>query len=87
MPLEPGKGFVFVSKVVGGTVPREYWNAVEKGVKEAADNGMLAGYPVVDIKATLMTVPIMRSTPLKWPLRLQDPWALRKRKKGKTDHP
>jgi elongation factor G len=52
-PLVPGSGFVFESKVVGGTVPREYWNAVEKGIKEATDNGILAGYPVVDIKAIL----------------------------------
>ena len=52
-PLEPGKGFEFVSKVVGGTVPREYWNAVEKGVKEAADGGVLAGYPFVDFRVTL----------------------------------
>ena len=52
-PLEPGAGFVFESKVVGGTVPREYWSAVEKGIKEALDNGILAGYPVVDIKAIL----------------------------------
>jgi elongation factor G len=52
-PLEPGSGFQFESKVVGGTVPREYWNAVEKGIKEATDNGILAGYPVVDIKAIL----------------------------------
>ena len=44
---------MFESKVVGGTVPREYWNAVEKGIKEATDNGILAGYPVVDIKAIL----------------------------------
>ncbi len=52
-PLAPGSGFVFETKVVGGTVPREYWNAVEKGIKEATDNGILAGYPVVDIKAIL----------------------------------
>ena len=52
-PVEPGTGYVFESKVVGGTVPREYWNAVEKGIKEALDNGILAGYPVVDIKAIL----------------------------------
>ncbi len=52
-PMEPGKGFEFVSKVVGGTVPREYWNAVEKGVKEAADGGVLAGYPFVDFRVTL----------------------------------
>ena len=53
-PLEAGKGFEFVSKVVGGTVPREYWNAVEKGIKEAADGGILAGYPFVDFKVTLV---------------------------------
>lgn len=52
-PLEAGKGFEFVSKVVGGSVPREYFSAVEKGIKEAMDSGVLAGYPVVDIKATL----------------------------------
>ena len=52
-PLEVGKGFEFVSKVVGGTVPREYWNAVEKGIKEAADGGVLAGYPFVDFRVTL----------------------------------
>ena len=52
-PLEAGKGFEFVSKVVGGTVPREYWNAVEKGIKEASDGGVLAGYPFVDFRVTL----------------------------------
>ncbi len=52
-PLEPGKGFEFSSKIVGGSVPREYFAAVEKGIKEATDNGILAGYPVVDVKATL----------------------------------
>ncbi len=52
-PLEPGKGFEFQSKVVGGAVPREYWSAVEKGIKEATEGGILAGYPVVDIRATL----------------------------------
>jgi elongation factor G len=52
-PLEPGKGFEFQSKVVGGAVPREYWSAVEKGIREATEGGILAGYPVVDIRATL----------------------------------
>ncbi|MEJ2685013.1 MAG: elongation factor G [Candidatus Sulfobium sp.] len=52
-PLEPGKGFEFESKIVGGAVPREYFNAVEKGIREAGENGILAGYPVVDVKATL----------------------------------
>ncbi len=52
-PLEPGKGFEFANKIVGGTIPREYIPAVEKGIKEAMDSGVLAGYPVVDVKATL----------------------------------
>lgn len=52
-PVEVGKGFEFVNKIVGGTIPREYIPAVEKGIKEALDTGILAGYPVVDVKATL----------------------------------
>ncbi|MFN8138588.1 MAG: elongation factor G [Fimbriimonadales bacterium] len=49
-PLPAGTGFVFENKVVGGSVPKEYIPAIEKGVKEALDTGVLAGYPVVDIK-------------------------------------
>lgn len=52
-PREPGNGFEFENKIVGGTVPREYIPAVEKGIREAADRGILAGYPVVDVKARL----------------------------------
>ena len=52
-PLESGKGFEFVNGVVGGAIPKEYIPAVEKGIKEATANGVLAGYPVVDVKATL----------------------------------
>lgn len=52
-PQEPGAGFKFENEVVGGTVPREYIPAVEKGIKEQLTNGVLAGYPVVDVKATL----------------------------------
>jgi elongation factor G len=52
-PQEPGKGFEFVNKVVGGAIPREYISAVDKGIREALDTGVLAGYPVVDVKATL----------------------------------
>lgn len=53
-PLEPGGvGFEFINKIVGGTIPREYIKPVEKGVKEALENGILAGYPVVDVKVTL----------------------------------
>jgi len=52
-PLERGKGFEFVNKIVGGTIPKEYVPAVEKGIIEAMDGGVLAGYPVVDVRATL----------------------------------
>lgn len=52
-PLEPGSGFEFEDKIVGGVVPKEYIPAVEAGLREAMENGVLAGYPVVDIKATL----------------------------------
>jgi elongation factor G len=52
-PLEPEKGFEFVNKIAGGTIPREYVPAVEKGIKESMERGILAGYPVVDVKATL----------------------------------
>ena len=52
-PGQPGSGVIFEDAVRGGTVPREYIPAVEKGVKEAAESGVLAGYPVVDLKVTL----------------------------------
>jgi elongation factor G len=53
-PGKPGTGFVFEDKVVGGTVPREYIGPVEQGVKEALENGVLAGYPMVDVKVELV---------------------------------
>jgi elongation factor G len=52
-PNEPGKGFQFVDQIKGGTVPREYIPAVLKGLEETLPNGVLAGYPVVDVKVTL----------------------------------
>ncbi|MGH7675425.1 MAG: elongation factor G [Gemmatimonadales bacterium] len=52
-PNEPGGGFVFENKIVGGSVPREYVPAVEKGIREAMQTGVLAGYPMVDLKARL----------------------------------
>ena len=51
-PNEPGKGYDFINAIVGGTVPREFIPAVDKGVKEAVDTGVVAGYPVVDVKVT-----------------------------------
>jgi elongation factor G len=52
-PNEAGQGFEFENKIVGGTIPREYIPAVEKGIREALDTGVLAGYPIVDIKVRL----------------------------------
>ena len=52
-PLGPGGGVQFETKVIGGTVPKEYFKPVEQGVREAVESGALAGYPVVDLKATL----------------------------------
>jgi elongation factor G len=53
-PGDPGSGFEFVSKIVGGVVPKEYIGPAEQGMKETCESGILAGYPVIDIKATLV---------------------------------
>lgn len=53
-PAEHGTGFEFVSKIVGGSVPKEYIGPAEQGMKEACESGVLAGYPLIDVKATLI---------------------------------
>ncbi len=52
-PLDPGSGFVFENAIVGGVIPKEYINPTEAGIREALQSGVLAGYPIVDLKATL----------------------------------
>jgi elongation factor G len=52
-PAAPGSGIIFEDKIVGGVIPREFIPAVEKGIREAAESGVMAGYPVVDVKVTL----------------------------------
>ncbi len=52
-PVEPGTGYEFVNEIVGGVVPKEYIPAVDKGIQEAMKNGVIAGYPVVDVKVTI----------------------------------
>jgi elongation factor G len=53
-PSEPGAGFVFEDKIVGGVIPREFIGPVEQGMKEAMENGVLAGYPLIDVKVELV---------------------------------
>ncbi|HLP92082.1 MAG TPA: elongation factor G [Nostocaceae cyanobacterium] len=53
-PGEPGSGFEFVSKIVGGSVPKEYISPAEQGMKECCESGVIAGYPLIDVKATLV---------------------------------
>jgi elongation factor G len=52
-PQEPGAGYEFLNEIVGGVVPREYINSVDKGIQEQMENGVIAGYPVVDVKVAL----------------------------------
>ncbi|HZP96019.1 MAG TPA: elongation factor G [Candidatus Limnocylindria bacterium] len=52
-PLPPGSGVEFATRIVGGSVPRNFWPAVEKGIREAAERGVIAGYPLSDFRATL----------------------------------
>jgi elongation factor G len=54
MPAEPGQGYVFEDKITGGVIPREFIKPVEMGIKEALENGILAGYPMVDVKVELV---------------------------------
>ncbi|AFY53636.1 translation elongation factor EF-G [Rivularia sp. PCC 7116] len=53
-PADEGSGFEFVSKIVGGTIPKEYIGPVEQGMKETCESGIIAGYPLIDVKATLV---------------------------------
>jgi len=52
-PVELGKGFIFINKIVGGVIPKEYIPAIEKGIKDQMQNGVIAGYPVIDVQVTL----------------------------------
>ena len=53
-PLEPGAGFIYENKIIGGAIPREFIPSIEKGIKESLENGIIAGYPTVDVKAVVI---------------------------------
>ena len=77
-PLERGSGYVFESKIVGGAIPREFWKAVEEGIRDALAGGIVAGYPLIDAKARSSTGHSTRSTPRRWHSRLPDRWPPRR---------
>ena len=77
-PLPAASGFEFVNDIKGGVVPKEYIPAVEKGCKEALQSGVLAGYPVEDVKVTLLMCATTKLTHLKWHLNLLLLWALKR---------
>jgi len=77
-PNESGKGFEFVNGIVGGVIPREYIPAVQKGIEEQLNNGVLAGYPVVDVKVTLLDGSYHESIRTKWRSRLPVRWLSRR---------
>ena len=77
-PLEAGAGYVFENKIVGGAIPKEYIPAVDAGIQGAMQTGVLAGYPVVDVKCTLVDGSYQKSIHPKWRLRLPVQWRLKK---------
>ncbi len=77
-PNEPGKGYEFVNDIVGGSVPKEFIKPIDQGIREAMEGGVLAGYPMVDVKATSTTAAITMSIRTKWRSRLPARWRLRK---------
>lgn len=80
-PQETGFGFEFVSEIVGGSVPKEYIPSVDRGVQEQLENGVLAGYQMVDVKVTLFDGSFHEVDSSEWRLRLQVQCALKKAQK------
>ena len=83
-PQEAGKGYEFVNAIVGGVIPREYIPAVDKGIQEQLQNGVIAGYPVVDVKVRYLMVLTTMLIQTKWRLKLLVPWHLKKVRKKQS---
>ncbi len=77
-PLEAGKGYEFENAIVGGVIPREYIPAVEKGIQEQLENGVIAGYPVVDVKVTLFDGSYHDVDSSEMAFKIAVPWHLKK---------
>ena len=73
-PNESGKGFEFINATVGGSIPKEFIPAVEQGIRGAMESGVLAGFPVVDVRSRCTTAPTTRSTRPSWPSRSPVRW-------------
>jgi len=80
-PKNRGEGFEFVDEIKGGVIPREYIQPVRKGIEEAMEKGVIAGYPMVDLKTTLLMVHSMKLIPQKWLLKLLVQWPCKRRQK------
>lgn len=77
-PMEAGKGFEFANEVVGGVIPKEFINPIQAGVEAAMEDGVVAGYPMVDIKVTVYDGSYHDVDSSEWHLRWQAPWRSRK---------
>lgn len=80
-PMEAGKGFEFANEVVGGVIPKEFINPIQAGVEAAMEDGVVAGYPMVDIKVTVYDGSYHDVDSSEWHLRWQAPWRSRKARK------
>lgn len=77
-PMEAGKGFEFANEVVGGVIPKEFINPIQAGVEAAMEDGVVAGYPMVDIKVTVYDGSYHDVDSSEWHLRWQAPWRSKK---------
>ena len=77
-PSGPGEGYEFIDKITGGTIPKEYIPSIDMGIQEAMESGILAGFPVVDVRIGSSTAPTTTSTPARWRSRSPARWRSRR---------
>jgi elongation factor G len=86
-PLQPGSGVVFETRIVGGSVPRNFWPAVEKGIREQAIKGVIAGYPLSDFKATLYDGSFHQVDSSEMSFKIAGSLALQSMREGRAAYP